>query len=772
MKKFLVYVVVLAFFVASCGSTPKKSAKNYKGAKSKKYDRSKKGYEDSLDDVIFNNLESRHVGGVHYSKYLKQNKKWDIPYTHNKYVQKWLDYYTGRGRRHLARHLARSGRFIPYIHQVLDQYNMPKDIAYLSMIESGFNVRAKSWASAVGPWQFIRSTGAMYGLKVDYYIDERRDPEKATHAAARHLKDLYNEFGDWYLAFAAYNAGSGKVRGAIRRDGKNYWDMVRGRYLRQETKDYVPKLLAAAEIAKNPEKYGFTNIRYQAYIPSEVVNMKGPTDLEVAAECAGVDPDLIRLLNPELLHDITPPHIPNYALKIPSGTRSAFKKRYAALKPHQRSRTLVYTVKKGDTVSSIASRYGVSSKNLAKANPNDIKIRKSYRNKKVKIALKRKRGKRRRYVWRTKKSPVYSYSVHPGASLNIPKNRSLKGYSSLRDDEAAVRAQGKFSGSSSSIVNTTVAAVPRSSRKKKNIGRSKQEQIQNVENSTRQAWQVKNSVLETINPKNTRSSNKSPIRTDLEPLSSSGSTTQNSSTGPTSFPREDEFYSLAPRTQAQPSEDQLRAAVLGLQDDVGSEGSAAVTNDETTHTGFLEKKAATPQPKRAVKTPTKPKDKIQYHKVRRGETLSAIANQYGVSMEDLKKWNGSKAHPVLLSGAKLQIRNGKQVHSKSKSVEKKQANPQYYTVKRGDNLGKIARKFGVSTRQLKAWNGRKVSPVLQAGAKILVSQKSRVVKYKVRPGDNLTVIARKHNTTPDEIKKLNNLKNHIIRPGSVLVVKN
>ncbi|MCP5467786.1 MAG: LysM peptidoglycan-binding domain-containing protein [Deltaproteobacteria bacterium] len=769
MKKSLASILTLMFFIASCGSTPKKSSHYYKGGQSKKYSSPKKTDEDALDDIIFNNLQNRHVGGVHYSKYLNQNKKWDIPYTHNEYVQKWINYYTGKGRKHLTRHLARSGRYIPYIHQVLAQYGMPKDIAYLSMIESGFNVRAKSWASAVGPWQFIRSTGAMYGLNVDYYVDERRDPEKATHAAARHLKDLYNEFGDWYLAFAAYNAGSGKVRGAIRRDGNNYWDMVRGSYLRQETKDYVPKLLAAAEIAKNPEKYGFTNIRYQSYIPMDVVYMKGPTDLEVAAECAGVDPDLIRLLNPELLHDITPPHISNYALKIPKGTKSQFQKQYAALKPHQRSRTVFYTTQKGDTVNSVASRYGVSIQNLVKANPGKIQTNKSYQTKKVKVSV--KRGKRTRYVWRNKKYDVYSYQVNPGLRLTIPKDRSLKDYSSLRDDEAAVRAQGKYAGSPSSRVASSAASAAPSSKGQQN----RENEIERVESSTQQAWQVKDSVLETINQSTTQSSTKNPgkpVRTDLPP--STGSTTQNSSAGPTSFPREDEFYSLAPRTNAQPSEDQLREAVLQLQEDSASDTQA---NEDVAGEDIADEEEeveSSPPKVSAVKAKQPPapraKDKIQYHQVKSGETLTGIATLYGVSMEDLKLWNGSKVHPVLLSGVKLQIRNGKEIAKPKPVTEKTRSG--FYTVKSGDNLNQIAQQFGVSTSQLKEWNGRKVSPVLQAGAKILVSKKSEVVKYKVKPGDNLTIIARKHNTTPEEIKKLNNLKGHVIRPGSVLIVKN
>ena len=187
-----------------------------------------------------------------------QNTRFDYPVVINTQVEKWVDYFLGRGRKHFERYLERSELFIPYIQPLLRQQGLPEDLVYLAMIESGFNNHARSHAKAVGPWQFISATGKRYGLAVNWWVDERRDTRKSTLAAAEYLKDLYTMFQSWELAAAAYNAGESKIARAIQRFGtKDFWALTRQRYLRSETRNYVPKIMAAAIVAKNRTQFGF-----------------------------------------------------------------------------------------------------------------------------------------------------------------------------------------------------------------------------------------------------------------------------------------------------------------------------------------------------------------------------------------------------------------------------------------------------------------------------------------------------------------------------------
>jgi membrane-bound lytic murein transglycosylase D len=215
----------------------------------------------TVSDILRQDPPVAKVGpqGEIYVRGIKlENTQFDIPITINSRVEYWIDYFQGRGRKHFARYLERSELFIPYIVPLLRQNGMPEDLVYLAMIESGFNNHARSRAKAVGPWQFISATGKRYGLMVNWWVDERRDTRKSTLAAVEYLRDLYNMFQAWELAAAAYNAGEAKIARAIRRFGtKDFWVISRHRFLRPETRDYVPKIIAAALIAKNRTQFGF-----------------------------------------------------------------------------------------------------------------------------------------------------------------------------------------------------------------------------------------------------------------------------------------------------------------------------------------------------------------------------------------------------------------------------------------------------------------------------------------------------------------------------------
>jgi membrane-bound lytic murein transglycosylase D len=215
--------------------------------------------------------------------------KSDVPLEINERVIAWMDYFSGSGARHFNNYLERSGAYIPMMRAILKKYGLPQDLVYIALIESGFNNHAHSHASAVGQWQFIGSTARHYGLRVDSWVDERRDPVKSTHAAAQYLKKMYGDYGDWYLVMAGYNAGEGRVNRAIADSGsKNFWVHADPdkKYLKAETRDYVPKYIAATIMAKMPEKFGFKNVEYDKPLDYDVVTIDSQTDLEVAGKCA------------------------------------------------------------------------------------------------------------------------------------------------------------------------------------------------------------------------------------------------------------------------------------------------------------------------------------------------------------------------------------------------------------------------------------------------------------------------------------------------------
>lgn len=298
----------------------------------------------------------------------------DIPLALNEKVQHFITFFQTKGRSTYANWLARSARYTPMMQEILRKEGLPDELVYVAMIESGFQLHARSVASAVGPWQFMSATGRRYSLKIDQWIDERRDPVKATVAAAMYLKDLYGMFNnDWYLAAAGYNAGENKIFRAIDKyDTSDFWELSKGSYLKRETKEYVPKLLAAAIIAKDPAKYGFTEIASVPVVEYDTVIVKGRTDLELVARLTGTSYQSIKELNPALRHWCTPPNYPDYELRIPKNTKTRFEQELAAIPDAQRfsEKALYrsYTANRRDNLKRLARRFGVSVATLSELN--------------------------------------------------------------------------------------------------------------------------------------------------------------------------------------------------------------------------------------------------------------------------------------------------------------------------------------------------------------------------------------------------------------------
>jgi len=296
----------------------------------------------------------------------KIDKGSDIGILVNEKVEKFILLYTGPEKKCFLRYLARAEKYLPIVKKILKEEGLPEDLAYLPILESGYWPTARSKSKAVGYWQFIASTARLYGLRINHWIDERMDIEFSTKAAAKYLKDLYQRMGSWELAIAAYNAGPVTVERAINRlNSKNFWTLASSKYLRRETKEYVPRFMAILLLVHHPELYEIKKPQPEKFWIYEEVEMKGMVDLKKLCQFSHVSFKKVKKLNPALKTEFTPP-FSRYTLRVPPGTKERFlntlnNPKYAKLiRPLVKgSRFLVYTVKRGDSPYSIARKFGV-----------------------------------------------------------------------------------------------------------------------------------------------------------------------------------------------------------------------------------------------------------------------------------------------------------------------------------------------------------------------------------------------------------------------------
>jgi len=731
---------------------------------------------------------------INKNEYLKEHDllrlpKSSIPVVINDRVIAWMEYFQGPGRKHFRRYLERSGKYMDLMTSILEQNGMPKDLVYISLIESGFNPHAYSRAAAVGAWQFIRGTGKIFKLKIDPWVDERRDVVKSTHAAAAYFKKLHNEFGDWYLAMASYNTGEGRVRRAIKKAGtKDFWELSqpKARLLHSETRDYVPKFIAAMILAKSPEKFGFHNIDYEKPVPYEVVSVPTQTDLAVVAECAGVPEEDVRYLNPELISSSTPHNVKNFSLKIPLGKVDQFRLAYAKIPENDRVRLLFHQVRRGDTLSQIARRYGSSTTVIARAN--NIRNVKSIHpgskliiptsGSRVQIASRAPKSTQEARVASRSSSSTEKLSAHKvgrGETLGGIANRygvtvaDLQRWNKIRNVRS-LRAGQKLKIYGAAEVITT-----------QEIERAVEENIELAENTT---YNDDDFMVHTLKSGETLSHIADKYVVYIKDIKA-----WNGINDARSLKAGQEIKVLKSKARL-PKEMALAAADEIILDE-GNENSFAAGKSD--------------------------------YKVRSGDTLWSISRAYNISVAELKKANhlGKKSSlragqtlsvPAKTNAASVQVAQKEETKAAPVAVDntiqtvslpaEHAATPANTTtgyvvavLNSGETLGHVAERYGVRSYEIMEWNHIKDERKVRAGQKLKI-KKSRIgwvaeelahsavesaagtevaaatdhKVYKVKSGDTLWAIARQHNVAVADLKKWNAITASSLRPGDTLKI--
>ncbi len=595
-----------------------------------------------------------------------------IPLDTNELVTKSLSFLTKRkvGRKFVKNCLSRSTKWLPMMKKIAKEEMVPQEIIFLSMIESALRPDAVSRAKAVGLWQFIRSTGELYGLNVpsSIWLDERRDPIKSTKAAMRHLKDLYYEFGDWHLAMAAYNCGAGCVRRAIRRSGKDnpdFWEIKN--WLPRETRNYVPLYIATTQVALNPEAYGFKfdELEFKEKYEYETVTLKESVIVSELARCIGITEEELKELNPELIRDFTPPDREHYTLKIPVGSKKIFEQNYAALTAEMRRPWVYHKVRRGESLYRLSKKYGVSRREIASLN-----------------------GLR-----------SYKSRIRAGAVLKIPV---------LRDEE-----KGGSSVTSAVDGNNGDGNIVHIVRRGETLYRIAQDYGVRI--------------------KDIREWNNIPV--DQDNINAGTKLVISKGRSEEKEQGQEDNQTIAKNSQPEITKieqpivirhEVKRGESLSYIADLYGVTISSIKNlnrirGSRIYPGQFLKIESTTGRKSSKNLASSTKTEKIMHKVYRGQTLSTIAARYGVRESDIKRWNPGKVHgSTIYSGTYLAIYKEQVAKGSSSTSDNVNKPPKYYKIKRGDTLISIARKFGVTVSSIKRKNKNLDERRLRVGQRIRI----------------------------------------------------
>ncbi len=667
--------------------------------------------EEISDDVV---PEDYDISAVREERL--KNTESELPLVLQDQVVRMINYFTGkRGSRTLRATLGRSSAYRDMIERVLEEEDVPPELFHLAQAESGFHAKARSYARATGMWQFMSFRGKQYGLRQDRYLEERYDAEKATRAAARHLKDLQIEFGDWYLALAAYNAGPRRVENAIKRGGtRDYWELCRKHLLPRQTRDYVPIILAMTYVSKNLDVYDVGTIDYAPPLRYDTVRTNSEITLNLIADMTGSSVSELEDLNPALLRSATPPYA--YDLRIPQGTSEQFKNELALIPVDKRLSWRRHELSDGESLAAVARKFNVDEDELLAVNK------------------------------------LEEDDIAPGLRLTVPTTTKLRLY---RNYGAAGGLLEPGSGRYRIARGDTLGGIAQRFR---------------VSVSQLRQW-------------NGLSGNM--IRAGRYLIVGSGGSGGGSSTvsadGRYHVRGGDTLGKIASRFGVTVAQLQSWNSLAGTRINVG-QSLRVPSLAASSRSGAATARQAPPASGR--------------YRIRSGDNLEAIAQRFGVSVDDLKAWNNLRGSRIM-AGAYLKVGTGApsaaSTAAVSTSAPASSGEPVHYRVRSGDNLAVIAQRNGASVSDLKGWN-RLRSSVIRPGQTLVVGyreggaspavQSARAdegdssatvdaseTRYRIRPGDSLGSIAEKFGVTAGDLRNWNRMRGSRIIAGDYLIVR-
>ena len=686
----------------------------------------------------------------------------EMPY--NDVVRSYINMYTGKRRGLVEQMLGLSIYYMPFFEQALEKEGMPLELKYLPVIESALNPDAVSPAGAAGLWQFMIGTAKDMGLTVNSLVDERRDPIRSSEAAARYLKQLYKAYGDWSLAIASYNCGPGSVNRALRRAGggkKDFWDIYY--YLPSETRGYVPAFIAANYVMNYYEDHNIGKALSKRPVVTDTVMVKQDIYFEQISEVLGIPIEELKILNPQYRKNIIPGNTRPYALTLPSKQCYAYISSEDSIKNHKadvyRHRSEVnisdasdgYTtvekrvtkshrVRSRETISQVARKYGVTTSQIKKWN--GLRSNKLRKNQVLKI-----------YVTQRVKVPVENNDRNKPTTPTAP--------TTPEPDTSATTAQPD--NSSTEVDESTTDETEVVEPKPEKTVAVKYHKVRRGETLGSIARRYGISVSQ-LKRWNGLRSNTAKVGTTLKvsnPAKQSKSTT---TTTTTTSNEKQKYYTVKRGDSLSSIAERFGETVAQLREWNGIEADNINAGVRIAVDASASRRVSKPE----VKTST--------YTVKKGDGLGAIAERHGMTLQEIRELNGLKDNNIQ-AGQKLKV-TGKASEERS---EKPEAKSSTYTVKKGDSLGAIAERFGVTVDQLRDWNGIKGNNI-QAGQKLTIGGKSKssskagssksakAKTHKVRSGESLGVIAEKYGTTASAIRRANGIKGDNIRVGQTLKI--